>query len=91
MSLPSHIVCITALVPILTSFAKIYKLLFIEKPSDEDAAKECEYFLENFAMWFPKHSMSRIRSLRRDIVPENAFYGSGTSVWVEFGQNLTEI
>ena len=35
--------------------------------------------------------MSRIRSLRRDIVPENAFYGSGTSVWVEFGQNLTEI
>ena len=28
--------------------------------------------------------MSRIRSLRRDIVPENAFYGSGTSVWVEF-------
>ena len=54
------------------SLAKIHKLLFIEKPSDEEieaAAKECEFFLENFPVWFPNHSITHKMFILGMILP----------------------
>ena len=45
---------------------------FIEKPSDKEieaAAKECEFFLENFPVWFPKHSITHKMFILGMILP----------------------
>ena len=42
--------------------AKIHNLLFNEYPTreeTEECAKQCEYFLENYPLWFPTENITR--------------------------------
>ena len=45
------------------SLGKIHNLFFTEHPSEEESemsARECESFLKNYPIWFPKLSITRL-------------------------------